>query len=67
MRRSREPAETGSISVVGGITATFREAMATARTSTVTGNVALSPVAASYITGFSLTKAGTTWMTEPAR
>ena len=30
-------------------------------TSKITGNVALSPAAASYITGFGLTKAGTKW------
>ena len=32
-------------------------------TSKVTGNMAISPAAASYITGFSLTKAGTRWTT----
>ncbi|MDB4933776.1 MAG: hypothetical protein JWP87_748 [Labilithrix sp.] len=30
-------------------------------TSKITGNVAISPAAASYITGFSMTKAGTKW------
>ena len=30
-------------------------------TSAITGNVAISPAAASYITGFSMTKAGTYW------
>jgi hypothetical protein len=30
-------------------------------TSAITGNVAISPAAASYITGFSITKAGTYW------
>jgi Ice-binding-like len=32
-------------------------------TSKITGNLGLSPAAASYITGFSLTKAGTRWTT----
>jgi len=40
-----------------------KSAVTNVPTSKVTGNVALSPAAATYITGFSLTKAGTTWTT----
>ncbi len=40
-----------------------KSAITNVPTSKVTGNVALSPAAASYITGFSLTKAGTKWTT----
>ena len=38
-----------------------KSAIANVPTSAVTGNLGLSPAAASYITGFSLTKAGTKW------
>ena len=38
-----------------------KSAITNVPTSVVTGNVALSPAAASYITGFGLTKAGTKW------
>jgi hypothetical protein len=38
-----------------------KSAISNVPTSAVTGNVGLSPAAASYITGFSLTKAGTSW------
>lgn len=38
-----------------------KSAISNVPTSLVTGDLALSPAAASYITGFSLTKAGTSW------
>jgi hypothetical protein len=38
-----------------------QSAISNVPTSQVTGDLALSPAAASYITGFSLTKAGTSW------
>lgn len=38
-----------------------KSAISNVPTSQVTGDLALSPAAASYITGFSLTKAGTSW------
>ncbi|HEX2873713.1 MAG TPA: ice-binding family protein [Polyangiaceae bacterium] len=38
-----------------------KSAISNVPTSVVTGDVALSPAAASYITGFALTKAGTSW------
>jgi len=38
-----------------------KSAIATVPTSAVTGDLGLSPAAASYITGFSLTRAGTKW------
>ena len=40
-----------------------KSAITNVPTSKVTGNVALSPAAASYITGFALTNAGTKWTT----
>ena len=40
-----------------------KSAVTNVPTSVVTGNVGLSPAAASYITGFSLTRAGTKWTT----
>ncbi len=38
-----------------------KSAISNVPTSVVTGNLGLSPAAASYITGFALTKAGTSW------
>jgi hypothetical protein len=38
-----------------------KSAIANVPTSVITGNLGLSPAAASYVTGFSLTKAGTFW------
>jgi hypothetical protein len=38
-----------------------KSAISNVPTSVVTGDLALSPAAASYITGFALTKAGTSW------
>lgn len=40
-----------------------KSAISTVPTSVITGNLGLSPAAASYITGFSLTRAGTHWTT----
>jgi hypothetical protein len=40
-----------------------KSAITNVPTSVITGNLGLSPAAASYITGFSLTRAGTSWTT----
>ncbi len=60
-------AAAGPGSVVLGAAGSYailaESAVADVPTSVVTGNVGLSPAAASYITGFTLTRAGTMWTT----
>ncbi len=52
------PVELGTAS---NYTIVAKSAISNVPTSVITGDVALSPAAASYITGFALTKAGTSW------
>lgn len=57
-RRGPAPVQLGS---AGNYVILAKSAITNVPTSAITGNLGLSPAAASYITGFSLTKAGTQW------
>jgi hypothetical protein len=49
------------LGAAGNYVVLAQSAITNVPTSQITGNVAISPAAASYITGFSMTKAGTKW------
>jgi hypothetical protein len=49
------------LGAAGGFVILAKAAISNVPTSAITGNVGLSPAAASYITGFALTRAGTKW------
>jgi len=49
------------LGTAGNFAILAQSAIANVPTSAIHGNLGLSPAAASYVTGFSLTKAGTTW------
>jgi hypothetical protein len=49
------------LGAAGSYVVLAKSAISNVPTSAITGNVAVSPAAASYITGFALTKAGTKW------
>ena len=49
------------LGTAGGYAILAESAVSNVPTSVITGNLGLSPAAASYITGFSLTRAGTKW------
>ncbi len=51
------------LGAAGEYTILAKSAITNVPTSVITGNLGLSPAAASYITGFSLTRAGTHWTT----
>jgi hypothetical protein len=51
------------LGAAGGYAILAKSAIANVPTSAITGNLGLSPAAASYITGFSLTRQGTLWTT----
>jgi hypothetical protein len=49
------------LGAAGGYVILAKSAISNVPTSAITGNVGISPAAASYVTGFSLTRAGTKW------
>lgn len=51
------------LGAAGGFAILAKSAITNVPTSAITGNLGLSPAAASYITGFSLTRQGTKWTT----
>ena len=51
------------LGAAGGYAILAKSAITNVPTSAITGNLGLSPAAASYITGFSLTRQGTKWTT----